>query len=282
MSKSFFDRAVKTAGASATGPISWKQFGAVLDAVQSEAEKSFPEDDASDDDDGDGVDEAEIARAKEAHAKALAKVQEKAARAQKVVAKPTATTVAVGLDEESTRKNENYEFSKMFETLEEIEQKETGKRKSKKAAAAATPAPVPTMSAATTASSASPRAVSDLTAGSDAHDKESDDEDEYPVEQGVDELAQETYDRLRGAQAQPTVGDLLHWEDIIELIDRRALTGEQLVQALSDAKINTDKEKDAVSLDQVCKQCMDMELRRIILICLYFLPVIVLKSSAEH
>ena len=250
VSKSFFDRAVKAAGASQTGPINWKQFGAVLDAVQTEAEKSFPEDDDSDDDDG--VDEAENVKAKAAHAKALAKVQEKAARAQKDV-KPTAEAVSAGLNEDSTRKNDNYDFTKVFETLEEIEQKETGKRKSKKAPAVAAPTPVP-VSTVPTGASTKPPSVSDLAAGTDTQDSESEDEDEYPEEKGIDELAQETYDRLRGAQAQPTVEDLLHWEDIIELIDRRALTGEQLVQALSDAKIDPDREKDVVSLDQVCTQ----------------------------
>ena len=249
VSKSFFDRAVKAAGASPTGPINWKQFGAVLDAVQTEVEKSFPEDDDSDDDD-DGVNEVEDAKAKAAQAKALAKVQEKAARAQKDV-KPTAEAVSAGLNEDSTRKNGNYDFTKVFETLEEIEQKETGKRKSKKAPAVAAPTPVPVPTA-TTGASTKPPSVPDLTAGVDTQDSEAGDEDEYPVEKSIDELAQETYDRLRGAKAQPTVEDLLHWEDIIELIDRRALTGEQLVQALSDAKIDPDREKDAVSLDQVC------------------------------
>lgn len=248
VSKSFFDRAVKAAGASPTGPINWKQFGAVLDAVQTEVEKSFPEDDDSDD--GDEVDELEDAKAKAAQAKALAKVQEKAARAQKDV-KPTAEAVSAGLNEDSARKNENYDFTKVFETLEEIEQKETGKRKSKKPAAVAAPTPV-AVPTATTGASTKPPSVSDITAGTNTQSSESQDEDEFPVEKSVDELAQETYDRLRGTQAQPTVEDLLHWEDLIELIDRRALTGEQLVQALSDAKIDPDREKDVVSLDQVC------------------------------
>ena len=193
-----------------TGPVSPQQFAAVLDIMQDEAADAFEgradQDRDEDEDEGD-------------------QASKKAKTAKKAVAKdstntkqqPSAATVAASAMGSNVIKNENYDFSNVYSTLDEVKREKKHIKVDDDGEVSASSDPMGKIKYETF-----------------------DDDDEEEEEDGrtEEEVARDIYDQLRGKRVQATVADFLLWDDLVDLEQRGAINKLQLTEAMKKVGID--------------------------------------------
>lgn len=190
------------------------QFATILDSIQDQLEGGFGDDIFDDEDEGEeGIEDVGSA----------VKAPAQPATAGMKVAEPSPNG-------EMVMKNDQYDFSNAYETLNALNQKVKNKNTTNNTTKK-------------TGQADEEENDDEEEEGTNEYDSDEegngggDDDDEEDSEQTNEEAAREIYDTLRGDRAQATVADFLQWEDMVELEVCGAVSRKQLDEAIQKVGI---------------------------------------------